>query len=91
MSGELQIWLMAHPMRGNSSLAWCPGRPGAQEHLVVEAHDDEGEHELVEDARPQEVVVHDVAPHAILRSRACVRACRVGDQAIMRTVTKWWL
>ena len=33
----------------------------------VEAHDDEGQHELVGNAGPQELVVHDVAPHAVLQ------------------------
>ena len=36
-------------------------------HRIVEAHDDEGEHQLVSNARPQEVVVHDVPPHAVLQ------------------------
>lgn len=39
--------------------------PGA--HRKIEAHDNEGEHELVSNARPQKLVVHDIASHAILQ------------------------
>jgi hypothetical protein len=37
-------------------------------YVVVQAHHDESEDELVHDARPQEVEVHDVPSHAILRT-----------------------
>ena len=40
---------------------------GESRHLEIEGHDDEGEDKLVSNARAQEVVVHQVAPHAVLR------------------------
>lgn len=43
---------------------------GESRHLEVEGHDDEGEDKLVSNARAQEVVVHQVAPHAVLRPQS---------------------
>jgi hypothetical protein len=43
---------------------------GESRHLIVEGHDNEGEDKLVSNAWAQEVVVHQVAPHAILQPQS---------------------
>ena len=73
---NLTFWAKRFPgiQTKRESIIDSKGRLACQKaYRKVEAHDDEGQHQLVSNARPQELVVHDVAPHAILHPWAIMR------------------